>query len=99
MDSVGFPKLLDSESLRFSLCETVLRVRSVLGGRWIAGLVGEGKLGSFAEGKWYLYSFSVNCLFKKMGGGAGERVVVRFSVSKTGVILYSKGNQAFPIDL
>ena len=32
MDSVGFPKLLDSESPRFSLCETVLRVRSGLGG-------------------------------------------------------------------
>ena len=41
-------------------------------GRGVAGIVGEGKLRSFAEGKWYLYSFSVNCLFKKMGVGWGK---------------------------
>lgn len=63
-------------------------------GRGIAGKVGEGQLRSFAEGKWYLYSFSVNCLFKKMGGGVGERVVGRFNVSKTGHILGFKGSTA-----
>ena len=68
-------------------------------GRGVAGMVGEGQLGSFAEGKWYLYSFSVNCLFKKMGGGVGGRVVVHFNVSKACVILYSKGNQEFLVDL
>lgn len=56
-------------------------------GRGLAGTVGEGHLGSSAEGKWYLYSFSVNCLFKKMGGGVGERVVGRFNVSQERVLL------------
>ena len=44
-------------------------------------------------------SFSVNCLFKKIGGGVGETVVVRFNVSKTGDILHVQGNKAFPVDL
>lgn len=33
-------------------------------------------------------SFFVNCLFKKIGGGVGEIVVVCFNVLKMGDILY-----------
>lgn len=60
--------------------------------------MGEGQLSSFAQGKWYLYSFSVNCLFKKMGGMVGERVVGLFKVSKASCILYFKGSKAFLVD-
>lgn len=85
------------------MCETVLELEECghvrRSGRGIAGKVGEGQPGSFAEGKWYLYSFSVNCLFKKMGGGVGERVVVHFNVSETGYVLYFKGSKAFLVDL
>jgi hypothetical protein len=43
-------------------------------GEGCSGMVGEGQLVALKKGSG-IYSFSVNCLFKKMGGWGSERLV------------------------